>query len=253
MKRFLIVLALFLLLVTPALAITPRRGMMAGRPGDMALLDASWWSSGGLAGEGRGFVPTIAGRAELDLLRYSRAHGWAMTFVAPNIQAGANMTARETAVGLRRIALRWPYKKLVSPTFAGSCEDGDYNYGLSAVVAEYRHLYGEAPWFDAIGVQVAASSAEDAICRIEQVVGEARQLGYEDAEVWVVGFSCYPDTTDKAAYMRNMLDYINSAEITRYNWHPARPEPGVWYDWSGLRLIGDDGQLTELGLIYAAP
>jgi len=59
--------------------------MMAGRPGDMALLGASWWTSGTLAGQGRGFVPTIAGRGELTALRYTRSHGWAMSFVAPNI------------------------------------------------------------------------------------------------------------------------------------------------------------------------
>lgn len=251
MKRLLIVLALFLLLAIPALAITPRRGMMAGRPGDMALLNASWWQNGTAAGLGRGFVPTIAGRAELTALRYTKSHGWALSFVAPNIQAGANMTAKEVAVGLRRIAVRWPYKKLVSPTFAGSCEAGDYGYGLSDVVAEYRALYGEAPWFDAIGVQAAAATAPDAICRIEAVMAEAQQLGYEDAEVWLAGFSCWPDAEDKAGYMRAMLEYIHGSEIARYNWHPARPDPGIWYDWSGLVLVDDDGQLTELGAIYA--
>lgn len=251
MKRVLLVLVLFLLCILPVSAITPKRGMMAGRPGDMALLGASWWTNGTTAGEGRGFVPTIAGRAELNALRYTRAHGWALSFVAPNIQAGANMTAREVAAGLRRIAQRWPYKKLVSPTFAGSCEAGDYGYGLSEVVAEYRALYGEDPWFDAIGVQVAAGDASDAICRIEAVVNEARQLGYDEAEVWVAGFSCYPDTADKTGYMAAMLDYINGAEVSRYNWHPARPEPGVWYDWSGLVLVDDEGLLTDLGAIYA--
>ena len=251
MKRALIVLALFLILAMPAMAITPRRGMMAGRPGDMALLGASWWTSGTLAGQGRGFVPTIAGRGELTALRYTRSHGWAMSFVAPNIQAGANMTAREVAIGLRRVARLWPYKKLVSPTFAGSCEDGDYNYSLSDVVAEYRALYGEDPWFDAIGVQVAAGTAEDAICRAEAVINEARQLGYDEAEVWLAGFSCWPDTVDKAEYMAAMLGYINGSEVMRYNWHPARPEPGIWYDWSGLKLIDEDGKLTELGAVYA--
>ena len=54
-------------------------------------------------------------------------------------------------------------------------------------------------------------------------------------------------------YMAAMLAYIHGAEIARYNWHPARPEPGIWYDWSGLRLIDDDGALTELGAVYAAP
>jgi hypothetical protein len=251
MKRALIVLILFLLLIMPVFAITPRRGMMAGRPGDMALLNASWWQNGTTAGLGRGFVPTIAGRGELNALRYSRAHGWTLSFVAPNIQAGANMTAKETAIGLRRIARLWPYKKLVSPTFAGNCRDGDYNYGLSEVVAEYQALYGEPPWFDAIGVQVAAGNAEDAICRIEQVVSEARQLGYDEAEIWLAGFSCWPDTEDKAEYMTAMLEYVNGSETMRYNWHPARPDPGIWYDWSGLKLIEDDGQLTELGAIYA--
>jgi len=85
MKRLLIALALFVVLSAPVAAITPRRGMMAGRPGDMALLGASWWTSGTLAGQGRGFVPTIAGRGELTALRYTRSHGWAMSFVAPNI------------------------------------------------------------------------------------------------------------------------------------------------------------------------
>ena len=253
MKRLTLVLALFLLVALPTLALTPRRGMMAGRPGDMALLNASWWQNGTVAGLGRGFVPTIAGRGELNALRYTRAHGWALTFAAPNIQAGANMTAKETAIGLKRIAYKWPYKKLVSPTFAGSCEDGDYGYGLSDVVAEYRALYGEAPWFDAIGIQVSAANAPDAICRIEAVVNEARQLGYDEAELWLAGFSCYPDTEDKTTYMSAMLQYILSSEISRYNWHPARPEPGIWYDWSGLRLIDEDGLLTDLGAAYAAP
>lgn len=251
-QRILIVLVLLLILAMPALALTPRRGVLAGRPGDMELLSASWWENGTLRGVGRGFVPTVAGRAELGAMRFSRGRGWVMTLQAPNIQDGARMTARETAIALHTIRVRWPYARYVSPTIYGTCAGGSYDYGLSDVVAEYEKLYNEPPWFDAIGIQVSAPTAEEAICRIEQVVNEARSLGYgDDTELWLTGFSCWPDVEDKPAYMVAMLEYITASEIARYAWHPARRAPGIWYDWNSLQLIDERGELTELGAIYA--
>lgn len=256
MKRLLIVLALFVILAMPAMAVTPRRGVLAGTVGDTTLLNASWWQNGSMVGEGRNFVPTV-GRSTTGL-RYSRTRGWVLTLEAPNVAEGANMTARETAIALGTIRKRLPYAKLVSPTFKGTCADGAYNYSLSDVLQEYKKLgYVDKPWFDAIGIQVTSVTAAESICWVERVVNEARVLGYDvgyDTEIWLVGFSAWPSSSpeEQQAYLREVLDYIRTSEIMRYAWHPARQlKQGIWYDYDDLKLIDEDGQLTPLGMIYA--
>lgn len=247
--------ALALVMAMPAVAYTPRRGIQGGRPGDMELVNASWWSNGSMHGEGRGFVPTV-GRSTADV-RFSRTRGWVIGLEAPNVAEGADMSAREAAIALHTIRVRLPYARLVSPTFRGTCEAGSYNYSLTDVVMEYRRLYGEAPWFDAIGIQTAAPTAAESICWIERVLAEARGLGYDvglDVEIWVVGFSSWPSASaeGKERYLQEMLAYFSTeSQVMRYSWRPMRRiEQGIWYDYDDLKLVGDDGQLTSLGRIY---
>lgn len=255
MKRILIVSVLFLLLALPALAYTPRRGIQGGRPGDMELVNANWWTNGTIVGEGRGFVPWAARGASG--MKYSKSRGWLLTLDAPNVAEGANLTVRQAALELGKIRKLRPYAKLVSPTIKGNCADGSYNYSLTELVREYEGIYHEKPAFDAIGIQTAAATAEESICWIERVVREARALEYDvdgDVEIWIAGFSCVPseDEPSKETYMQTMLDYFADNQIMRYAWRPMwELRQSIWYSFFDLALAGSDGQLTPLGRIYA--
>jgi hypothetical protein len=173
-------------------------------------------------------------------------------FNEPNFGSQANLTATQAAALWPEIEAIADAKGLMLASPAtnfcgGDCHDTnpfDYLDDFFAACTDCRvdyiaiHFYvgcDESP-----GLQ--NNRAQWLINHIETLKGRFSQ------PIWLTEFSCSgnPTVADQKAFLEDAVEYLeNEPRIMRYAWFAGRAD-----NMTNVDLLGNDGQLTELGQAY---
>jgi hypothetical protein len=254
---------------------TPRKGVgVVASPAcaDLQSLRASWYFNWGPTpdstcspADAAKFVPRIsnaAGMASLDVaVANAQASGWLIGFNEPNLPWQGNMSPAQGAVLWRQIELTAlpAGVKLVSPAPnpwpPGSPGDPYGHQWLWAMVDEYQALYGQKPYFDALGWHTYGYNATEIINFLTARRSEALSRGY-DVPFWVLEYAgnCLGSMSGNQTVMAAVTPWFNATPwIDRYAWFANRltgSEPNAINHQNCSLVNPYTGALTPLGQVY---
>ncbi|HEY4239564.1 MAG TPA: glycoside hydrolase family protein [Kofleriaceae bacterium] len=238
-----------------------KRGVAYGEdsPADQAALRAgvAWWYNWALSPDaavastygaaGFEYVPMVWGEGSLDGAgaAVTTDEHFLLAFNEPDFTSQANLTP-EAAAAL------WPQLEqiadahglaLVSPALnycGGGCNETDPFQWFDKFFAACPDCR-----VDALAVHWYACTRD----ALENYISQMKQYG---KPIWLTEFSCLDGNDTSAAteqaYMADALDYLeNEPAVARYAWFTGR-----WPATPTISLLGDDGQLTDLGQQYVS-
>ncbi|MCY0992004.1 glycoside hydrolase family protein [Nannocystis sp. ILAH1] len=224
---------------------------------DLAALapGVSWWYNwavppdqdvGDYASLDVEFVPMLWGGGSLDQdPPIPEGARYLLAFNEPNFGAQANLTPQEAAA-------LWPQVEAVADA-----------HGLEIVSPALNYCGGDCnktdpfEWFDEFfaacpGCRVDHLAVHWYACTRDALTWYIGEMKRYDLPIWLTEFSCL-DAEDKSVavqkqYMQEALEYLEAEPaVVRYSWFSGRfdPEPNI-------DLLGESGQLTELGQLYVS-
>lgn len=176
-------------------------------------------------------------------------------FNEPNFYSQANLSAIDAAE-------LWPEVEaiadandlsLVSPA-VNYCGDGCYDSDPINYLNEFFDACSDCR-VDAIAVHVYVDCSADseglADNRAQWLINHIENYKAAFTEpLWVTEFACSgsPSVDEQIAFMQDAVAYLESeSQVARYAWFAGRADNMVNVD-----LLGDDGELTELGELYVS-
>lgn len=224
---------------------------------DLAALapGVSWWynwavppdqDAGDYASLDVEFVPMLWGGGSLDQEPpIPEGARYLLAFNEPNFGAQANLTPQEAAA-------LWPQVEAVADA-----------HGLEIVSPALNYCGGDCnktdpfEWFDEFfaacqGCRVDHLAVHWYACTRDALTWYIGEMKRYDLPIWLTEFSCL-DAEDKSVavqkqYMQEALEYLeDEPAVARYSWFTGR-----WEATPSIDLLGESGQLTELGQLYVS-
>lgn len=174
-------------------------------------------------------------------------------FNEPNFYSQANLSATEAASlwsSVEEIADDNDLY-LISPS-VNYCGDGCYNTDPVDYLNDFFDACTDCR-VDAIGVHIyvdcdeSSSGLQDN--RAQWLINHVEMYKAAfDEPIWVTEFACSgsPSTDEQIAFLEDAVEYLESeSRVERYAWFAGRADNMVNVD-----LLGDDGELSELGEAY---